>query len=284
MPNTNQPADETGAARCDRTRLVAAAQRALESLNDLILDSRDPGPEATAARFELEQALAPAPVPADGQRRERWETEYARYDAYDYRNLATIGMGIADAEQTELRRAHVDQAALRDRIAEALAGHAGSKAFLADGTEWEHARAAWYAHADAVLAVLPATADQAAILREAADVAESLRQFEPATGARWSAQVSENVGILRVADELRRMADAVSGPGRVAGDPQQDAPWLSDSARIGRTLTWSWSDIGKGAYGKGYRDAQTQARVLLGGPREADGEQPAAVSQPDGEA
>ncbi|MFG2328285.1 hypothetical protein ACGFMM_01530 [Streptomyces sp. NPDC048604] len=47
---------------------------------------------------------------------------------------------------------------LRDQIAEALAGHAGSKAFLADGTEWEHARNAWYAHADAVL-TLPAVAD-----------------------------------------------------------------------------------------------------------------------------
>jgi hypothetical protein len=43
---------------------------------------------------------------------------------------------------------------LRQRIAEALAGHAGSKAFLADGREWEHARAAWYAHADAALAEL----------------------------------------------------------------------------------------------------------------------------------
>jgi hypothetical protein len=42
---------------------------------------------------------------------------------------------------------------LREQLAEALAGHAGSKAFLAEGSEWEHARAAWYAHADAVLAV-----------------------------------------------------------------------------------------------------------------------------------
>lgn len=48
---------------------------------------------------------------------------------------------------------------------------------------------------------------RAAILREAADIAESLRQFKPAFGARNSAQVSENVGILRVADELRRKAD-----------------------------------------------------------------------------
>ncbi|WP_406123033.1 hypothetical protein OHQ89_12610 [Streptomyces canus] len=43
---------------------------------------------------------------------------------------------------------------LRQRLAEALAGHAGSKAFLADGREWEHARTAWYTHADVVLAEL----------------------------------------------------------------------------------------------------------------------------------
>lgn len=43
---------------------------------------------------------------------------------------------------------------LRKRLAEALAGHAGSKAFLADGHEWEHARTAWYTHADAVLTEL----------------------------------------------------------------------------------------------------------------------------------
>ncbi|WP_327160508.1 hypothetical protein [Streptomyces zaomyceticus] len=42
---------------------------------------------------------------------------------------------------------------LRRQYAEALAGHAGSKAFLADGTEWEHARSVWYAHADVVLGV-----------------------------------------------------------------------------------------------------------------------------------
>ncbi|MER6607324.1 hypothetical protein ABT282_15780 [Streptomyces sp. NPDC000927] len=48
------------------------------------------------------------------------------------------------------------------------------------------------------------------VLREAADHAETLRQFDRVTGARWSAQVSENVGILRVADDLRRVAMAAS--------------------------------------------------------------------------
>lgn len=48
---------------------------------------------------------------------------------------------------------------------------------------------------------------RAAILRGAADVAEDLREFERTVGARKSAQISENVGILRVAKQLRRLAD-----------------------------------------------------------------------------
>ncbi|MFJ2733708.1 hypothetical protein [Streptomyces sp. NPDC087317] len=59
--------------------------------------------------------------------------------------------------------------------------------------------------ANAVMAV--ADAEMAALLRAAAEMAESLRQFEPATGARKAAQVSENVGVLRVAEALRRIAD-----------------------------------------------------------------------------
>lgn len=47
---------------------------------------------------------------------------------------------------------------------------------------------------------------RAEVLAEAADRAEELRQFDASWGARKSAQVSENVGVLRVADELRRMA------------------------------------------------------------------------------
>jgi hypothetical protein len=59
---------------------------------------------------------------------------------------------------------------------------------------------------------------RAATLREAADIAESLRQFEPAYGARKSAQVSENVGILRVADKLRRLAVEAAVPGRTTDE------------------------------------------------------------------
>ncbi|MFF8679535.1 hypothetical protein ACF07F_16650 [Streptomyces sp. NPDC015237] len=64
--------------------------------------------------------------------------------------------------------------------------------------------------ADAAMAI--ADAEIPAVLRAAADLAESLRQFDPATGARKSAQVSENVGILRVAEKLRSVADEIERP------------------------------------------------------------------------
>jgi len=48
---------------------------------------------------------------------------------------------------------------------------------------------------------------RAEVLSEAAVIALNLRQFEKAFGARAGAQISENVGIIRVADELLRLAD-----------------------------------------------------------------------------
>lgn len=44
-----------------------------------------------------------------------------------------------------------DQAGLRQYVAEALAREAGSLAFRRPGTEWDHARNAWYTHADTAL-------------------------------------------------------------------------------------------------------------------------------------
>ncbi|MFE4867679.1 hypothetical protein [Streptomyces sp. NPDC056682] len=69
---------------------------------------------------------------------------------------ADIDRMMADGELVQI----VDPPDLRQRYAEAMAGCAGSKAFLADGREWEHMRAAWYAHADAVLAVRDAELEQ----------------------------------------------------------------------------------------------------------------------------
>jgi hypothetical protein len=150
------------------------------------------------------------------------------------------------------------QTALRDRIAEALAGHAGSKAFLAEGHEWEHARAAWYAHADAVLSVLPASVDRSDVLREEAAL---IVRHCPDHGPQDQAGAWMDCHCA-VADDMER---------RAAGEtPGEAKPWLSDSARIGRALIWSWTDIGKGAFGEGYRAAQEEARALLGGQRGTD--------------
>lgn len=303
-----------------------------------------------------------------------------------------------------------DRATLRNRIAEALYTHNHPGWAIGYSDLDRDERDTYLARADAVLAVMSERADRATLLREAADIAESLRQFETASGARKSAQVSENVGILRVVGELRRKANeaefaatpcspvvpcedggepcdvherllghfddshelcppnCADGPRRVAAEEQPaetqaldlstlaaaldglhtliatssrdwqtyrvdawiwavlcgwdceqakhdetcthgaleetaamhgwDAdtvakarryraavravveaqqpakPWLSDSARIGRTLIWSWTDVGEGAFREGYRAAQAEARALLGGERAAVGEQP----------
>jgi hypothetical protein len=146
---------------------------------------------------------------ADGERLEDkplWQA-YLRY--------AAAVLALLDAP--------ADRAALRDRIAEALAGHAGSKAFLADGTEWDHARSAWYAHADAVLAVLPAPANRAALLASVVTELEALRDKTDVNVAeypRYDARQRDALedGIRAV----RRLADAASGPGRAASETQQD--------------------------------------------------------------
>ncbi|MGW5928044.1 hypothetical protein ACWF2L_17610 [Streptomyces anulatus] len=80
---------------------------------------------------------------------------------------------------------------------------------MALAESWPTARALIDAiHTAAGLAAAPpAPVDRAATLRDAADFAETLRQFTPATGARKAAQVSENVGILRVSEALRYLAD-----------------------------------------------------------------------------
>ncbi|SES04421.1 hypothetical protein [Streptomyces qinglanensis] len=75
-------------------------------------------------------------------------------------------------------------------------------------------------------AELEARPSRATVLREAAETAEGLRQFETTTGPRRSAQVSENVGVLRLADKLRRLADAAE-----RDDAGKDTPTGGESTR-----------------------------------------------------
>lgn len=150
-------------------RITAAARRALDSLNDLIRDSTDPGTEALAARFDLEQALLTVgeQPPADAKQ----QLTTAIYDALTgFQRTAHL---------SSLQHAQMRQY-LAEHLADALALRMGVQP-------------------------TPETV-RTTTLTEAAAVAESLRQFERTTGPRATAQVSENVGILRVAEELRRRA------------------------------------------------------------------------------
>ncbi|MEU4168899.1 hypothetical protein AB0F46_18730 [Streptomyces sp. NPDC026665] len=149
----------------------------------------------------------------------RLDQHYARRDAVDIVQwpdwLCALATLLRPATVSLPAPAPTDRTALRDRLDAAI-----DDVF----TRWQTGLGGQRpqdAIRDAVLVELPAGDDRAAILREAADVAESLRQFEPATGARWSAQVSENVGILRVAGELRRRA-AASSPGCMADEAQSE--------------------------------------------------------------
>lgn len=108
---------------------------------------------------------------------------------------------------------------LRDRYAKALAGMAGSKAFSPAnaGTEWEHGRSAWYAHADAVLAVRDAEL-------------EASRESERILQQQIDAQAGE---IDRLRDEVRRWQTGLE-----TAEAQLE-PWRRTIARV-RALADRW--------------------------------------------
>ncbi|MEU3447224.1 hypothetical protein AB0H29_08335 [Streptomyces thermolilacinus] len=93
---------------------------------------------------------------------------------------------------------------LRDRYAEALAGHAGSRAFLAEGSEWEHARAAWYAHADAAL-----TVRDGEMQRLRAELAEMQKTTRVLGALHRTAEAGLKARDARVAELEQALADAI---------------------------------------------------------------------------
>lgn len=88
---------------------------------------------------------------------------------------------------------------LRRQLAEAMAGHAGSKAFLAGGHEWEHTRQAWYAHADAALTVLyrewPWLQAEAEDARQAATEATDGQPCDPELTAEEARALADDLGL-----------------------------------------------------------------------------------------
>ncbi|MER7046743.1 hypothetical protein [Streptomyces jumonjinensis] len=82
---------------------------------------------------------------------------------------------------------------LRERLARALAGHAGSRAFLASGRVWDHHRAVWHDLADAILAARDTEMEQLrADCQKWADLAaaaERTRQLHKHDADRYEAEL-----------------------------------------------------------------------------------------------
>ncbi|MFI1889852.1 hypothetical protein [Streptomyces jumonjinensis] len=94
---------------------------------------------------------------------------------------------------------------LRERLARALAGHAGSRAFLAPGPEWEHTRSVWLAHADAALTVRDTEMEQLrADCQKWADLAATAER----TRQLHKADADQNEANLR--DRLEKAERAVN--------------------------------------------------------------------------
>lgn len=69
----------------------------------------------------------------------------------------------------------------RTEIAEILAGHAGSKAFLSDGSEFGHIREVWFGYADALINNLPELNRH----RLKMPLAWPIATHNPQTGEEW---------------------------------------------------------------------------------------------------
>jgi hypothetical protein len=131
---------------------------------------------------------------------ERWELHYERVER------AEAALTAASTVQAPA----AGRAALRDRIAAAIWERQNP------GRLWADCEYRWRADAeedaDAVLAVLPAPVDRAAVLREAADAIESTQNdrddiVNDALGFLDNNTEQQHIAVRRSARLLRRMAD-----------------------------------------------------------------------------
>jgi hypothetical protein len=201
----------------------------------------------------LTVAATPAvPAPATGRDTLREQLLHA----LDFAYCQGIGYSTPEAllaaydASRVVQAAAVDRDTLRERIAEALYERERPPRDPKWADAYAMDRETFEAMADVVLAVvLPAPTDQTA------EFAEQLVERCP------------DHGCVEPAWEDGCHCEIVPLLCGLAGEAQQDearvAPWASDSARIGRALIWSWSDVGKGEFGRGYRAAQEEARAIL---------------------
>jgi len=216
-------------------------------------------------------------------------------------NESTASTDLASAAGQNLRfaaaSAPANRAALRDRIAEAL--RPGSRDRSGQYPE------GLLRDVDAVLAVLPEPTNQAAILREAeaalrVEAKRMTGEFNDSDILHEDGPAAAVATWKHAADLLRRLADAASGPGGVAGETPQPEPAFAPGMpcehgcraaadeltreTCGRTWSTSGDEYPPCARPVDHREAYC---------RSADGQShfigteaapPAAVSQPDGEA
>jgi hypothetical protein len=243
---------DTNPQQADRRNRYAAAIRETDGW---VLDDRQHMIDAVIAVADAEQAEMRERHHAGLRRADEINNglmqEVQRYAAGTeqpvlwsvYNRMHTRALN-AEAEVKRLAdgRAVVDRKVVEQvrEIVRRLANHAVGFGDVLDESD----RGPWGAMVGADIAALqaavtaasapvsPAPADRAAILREAADeaerVAESLRahhEFERSTGA------------LDVMTELRRLADAASGPGDVAGETQQPERPRCPHCRMPHDLT-----------------------------------------------
>jgi hypothetical protein len=235
-------------------------------------------------------ATVTASATADGSVREQL------LDALDFAYCQGLGYGTPEellaAYDVTLLPAPTDQTALRDRIRRAVCEAEGF-AWDSDMLEPDE----YGEVADMVLAVLPEPTERAAALREAAERYERLLDDMGEDKAKdpryWQ-------GVQHVTVGLRGLADAASGPGGVAGEPQQDETqarrgdaveaWLKAQRDEYHQTTgpqWVALDEVLDTYRLHADTGTPLGEHVCEGQAVGDCdclEQPAAVSQPDGEA
>ncbi|MFD5468868.1 hypothetical protein [Streptomyces sp. NPDC127105] len=210
-----QPALNFRTARADGQG-GAAVDIPVDQLEDVVAGARDTARQATAAVHATCTRVPTTPV--------------------DEATVVVAPDPLANVSASPVAGPSADWAALRDRIAETMA--------RADGWDWAAANFSslstpaadrYRRCADAVLALLPAPTDQAAVLREAADRYAKLTDQNEAYD-REHGQLNETArlqhGTVRdVVAGLRRMADKTQ-PAEAPAQERHDDPWpVKESTR-----------------------------------------------------
>jgi hypothetical protein len=184
-----------------------------------------------------------------------------------------------------------DRGGLRQQIAKALVRYDWNAGLSGRDTPSEH----HYGEADAVLAVLPAPADRAAVLREAADELGRMDYDTDSNDYGYDTyRDAWNGGVMDGAEELRRMADEAGPADTTKQDGGEMLPPVTEY-RIEALIADTWTTLGapldldlarriRADYLKGWPEARTRVLRCTRTAVVIDAEQPAARAQQPEEA